>query len=114
MTSRRAFFAQLASVAAAPAVLDPERLLWVPGRKLISIPRPRPIFRYYARELLQSGFAITRGVQPRELIFSSADPRRLGEVIMHRPPAIIDPFEVPLHIVRTAIPYLIFGRGVEA
>ena len=28
----------------AGATLDPERLLWAPGRKLISIPRPRPPF----------------------------------------------------------------------
>jgi hypothetical protein len=31
------------SAAAATAAVDPERLLWVPGRKLISIPRPRVI-----------------------------------------------------------------------
>lgn len=34
--NRRAFFATLAAGLA--AVADPERLLWVPGRKLISIP----------------------------------------------------------------------------
>lgn len=40
MTSRRSFLNWgLASVAAA-LVLDPERALWVPGRKLISIPKP--------------------------------------------------------------------------
>ena len=33
---RRAFLAAIAVAAA-----DPERLLWVPGRKLISIPAPR-------------------------------------------------------------------------
>jgi hypothetical protein len=37
MTSRRAFFAQLAGAAA--IALDPERALWVPGAKMISIPR---------------------------------------------------------------------------
>jgi hypothetical protein len=36
--NRRAFFSSLAAIAAG-AVLDPERLLWRPGRKLISIPR---------------------------------------------------------------------------
>ncbi|MES2136627.1 MAG: hypothetical protein V4502_06155 [Pseudomonadota bacterium] len=35
--NRRGF---LASIAAA-LVLDPERALWVPGRKLISVPAPR-------------------------------------------------------------------------
>jgi hypothetical protein len=33
---RRGFLAALGG-----AALDPERLLWIPGRKLISIPRPR-------------------------------------------------------------------------
>lgn len=37
--TRRGFFA-LAAVAAA---VDPERLLWIPGRKLISIPAPRRV-----------------------------------------------------------------------
>ena len=34
--NRRGFLAALMGA----AVLDPERLLWVPGRKLISIPKP--------------------------------------------------------------------------
>ena len=37
--NRRAFFVSLAALASTGA-LDPERLLWVPGRKLISIPKP--------------------------------------------------------------------------
>ena len=37
--NRRAFFSLLAGVAAT-AALDPEKLLWVPGKKLISIPNP--------------------------------------------------------------------------
>jgi len=39
--NRRGFLG-LVSAIAAGAMLDPERLLWVPGRKLISIPRPIP------------------------------------------------------------------------
>lgn len=39
--NRRAFLAALAGGVAAGASLDPERLLWVPGRKLISIPKPQ-------------------------------------------------------------------------
>jgi hypothetical protein len=35
--TRRALLALMAG-----AVIDPERLLWQPGRKLISIPRPTP------------------------------------------------------------------------
>jgi hypothetical protein len=37
--NRRGFFGALAAIAAT-ATLDPERLLWVPGKKLISIPPP--------------------------------------------------------------------------
>lgn len=40
MTSRRGF---LGAIAAA-LVLDPERALWVPGKKLISIPAPKKIY----------------------------------------------------------------------
>lgn len=40
--NRRAFLASLASVAGA-LTLDPEKLLWVPGRKLISIPATPPV-----------------------------------------------------------------------
>ena len=45
MNSRRGFLGFLAS-AVATATLDPERLLWVPGQKLISIPSPTvaPLF----------------------------------------------------------------------
>ena len=38
--NRRGFFSALAAVAAT-AVLDPERLLWISGARLISIPKPR-------------------------------------------------------------------------
>lgn len=40
MLNRRGFLGLLAG-AAAGATLDPERLLWVPGKKLISIPKPK-------------------------------------------------------------------------
>lgn len=39
--NRRAFFATLTAGLAAAA--DPERLLWTPGKKLISIPKPQRI-----------------------------------------------------------------------
>ena len=41
--NRRLFLGAL-GVAGAGAVLDPERLLWVPGRKLISIPKPERVW----------------------------------------------------------------------
>ena len=37
--TRRSFLAALIGA----ATLDPERLLWVPGKKLISIPKPRTV-----------------------------------------------------------------------
>jgi hypothetical protein len=37
--NRRGFLSLL-GIGAATAAVDPERLLWVPGRKLISIPKP--------------------------------------------------------------------------
>jgi hypothetical protein len=40
--NRRSFFSSLAGAAAALS-LDPDRALWVPGRKLISIPKPAPV-----------------------------------------------------------------------
>lgn len=43
--NRRAFLGLLAS-AAAGAALDPERLLWVPGRKTIFIPSARQVAVY--------------------------------------------------------------------
>ena len=39
--NRRGFLTAVAAIAAT-AVLDPERALWIPGKKLISIPRPLP------------------------------------------------------------------------
>ena len=44
--NRRTFFSLL-GIGAASAALDPERLLWVPGAKTISIPAPRTIWRPY-------------------------------------------------------------------
>jgi hypothetical protein len=43
MTSRRGFLASLA----AAFVADPERLLWVPGAKTISVPAALPLVREY-------------------------------------------------------------------
>jgi hypothetical protein len=39
--TRRGLFGMLGAAVAA-ATLDPERLLWEPGKKLISIPKPDP------------------------------------------------------------------------
>ena len=42
--NRRGFLSLLAGVAAG-AVLDPERALWVPGKKVISIPQEAVLYR---------------------------------------------------------------------
>lgn len=44
MMNRRAFLERLIGTAAAVAVVDPERLLWTPGARLISIPAPRTVY----------------------------------------------------------------------
>lgn len=51
--NRRAFFAALLGGAAAAA--DPERLLWVPGRKLISIPRKHIASLFIPQQLFWLG-----------------------------------------------------------
>ena len=43
--NRRGLFAVLAGAVA--AAVDPERLLWIPGRKLISIPKPATVFYFH-------------------------------------------------------------------
>jgi hypothetical protein len=52
--NRRGFLGLLAGVAAT-AVLDPDRLLWVPGAKTISIPAPR-VFTISAADLTIPGW----------------------------------------------------------
>lgn len=60
MTSRRGFLATL-FVGAAAATVDPEKLLWVPGRKLISIPKPTParLGRLTAGDIVQEAFRVS-------------------------------------------------------
>ena len=43
--NRRGFLSVLAAGLA--AAVDPERAIWVPGRKLISIPKPQPLVQIY-------------------------------------------------------------------
>jgi len=45
---RRSFLAAIAAAFVAP---DPERLLWQPGKKLISIPAPKPIVVHQIRKV---------------------------------------------------------------
>lgn len=46
-TSRRGFLGALAGGLAATFALDLEKALWVPGKKLVSIPKPRPRNAHY-------------------------------------------------------------------
>lgn len=55
--NRRSFIAQMIA-AGLVATIDPERLLWEPGRKLISIPKPPPLVFHvsYALKLEDQGW----------------------------------------------------------
>jgi hypothetical protein len=61
---RRTFLASLI----ATAVLDPERLLWVPGRKTISIPSPREWLWINLRETQATGLFSNGGRFPGDVV----------------------------------------------
>jgi hypothetical protein len=121
--TRRGLFGILASAAAA-AVLDPERALWLPGRKLISIPAP-PAFkrgdriripvRYYPEysralerferdrlELISRQLWPIAGELEQRTIVDPAEAARLGVRVGHtlatrKPPRFV-PFDDPARI----------------
>jgi hypothetical protein len=66
--NRRGFFQMLAGVAAAGAV-DPERLLWTPGKKLISIPAPAIRRVLWARLIVAFDPSLGRVVQSFDAIY---------------------------------------------
>src|SRR5262249_45521890 len=78
--NRRAFLAALAG-----ATLDPERLLWVPGKKLISIPPARVKFN------VEFPFAFRVG----DIIQFAVDGSQLWRV------TVVDYGHGTLHIART-------------
>lgn len=61
---RRTFLASLI----ATAVLDPERLLWVPGQKTISIPAPREWIWINLRETRDGGLFSNGGRYPNDYL----------------------------------------------
>lgn len=67
MLSRRGFFGLLAGAAA--IALDPERALWTPGARLISIPAPGRltvrVMRYYGAEGLFVRVHVAMGVDSK-------------------------------------------------
>lgn len=85
MNNRRGFLKFLGG-AAATATLDPERLLWVPGQRVISIPAPRVITmeEFHARyidpyfEALVKAFNFEGNYDPRgmDLVLGFGGPYR--------------------------------------
>lgn len=72
--NRRGFIGALAAAAFA---LDPDRALWVPGAKLISIPAPRLPFR------LEVGDIVTFAPWPERYIVTAAA-RSMNEIAAAR------------------------------
>lgn len=78
--TRRGFLAAFA----AAAVLDPEKLLWRPGEKLISIPAPRPELSVLTtRPFLEVGDIVTFGLYPERYIVTEAA-RSMNEIDLAR------------------------------
>ena len=72
--NRRGFLGLLS----AALTLDPERLLWRPGAKLISIPQPRPIMEWVNIEVnVDVGYAQLRDTFPWIISSASAVTVRL-------------------------------------
>lgn len=78
MTSRRTFFASLA----AALVLDPERALWVPGKKMISVPKP---------PFLAVGDIVAFGAWPGERYIVTAEARSIESIGDARFARALDP-----------------------
>jgi hypothetical protein len=76
MTTRRSFFRAFAGAVATAAAVDPERLLWTPGKKLISIPNRR-LQRFLVTEDLiwlgETGMFTVEPAFPPQSCFSMAD-----------------------------------------
>ena len=68
MTNRRSFLAGLAVA----FVADPERLLWVPGKKLISIPKPSGM-QVISITIQVNGAWSTKGFGDGEFIIRKGD-----------------------------------------
>ena len=65
--NRRGFLAALV----AGLTLDPERLLWVPGRKLISVPAPEVVIEPSVAEIVAAQLDVIR---PKLMEMFLADP----------------------------------------
>ncbi len=113
MIGRRGFLGIIAA-AITGATVDPERLLWVPGKKLISIPKPVVVSRT-ALDIINTALRMS-GVAPNRIL-SKADTefslaalnRMLDSWNCEDMPAILGP---PGSFINTAIAYnLAAGLG---
>jgi hypothetical protein len=69
--TRRGFLGAVLSTVCAAAAIDPERLVWLPGKRLISIPKPRPRSRHLigVDMWLPKGFYLERNVYERYVAY---------------------------------------------
>ncbi len=85
MLNRRGFFSTLAAVAAT-AALDPERLLWLPGKKLISIPAAITVSGEWTPPMrFEVGDVITIGKHPQTYIVTDTGPSLTDVRFRHGP-----------------------------
>jgi hypothetical protein len=98
--NRRRFFGSLAAIAAA-AALDPERALWIPNKKLISIPAPRimtdrvEVYDNRTYKLVERWWKERGGVY-RQISGQEPEITPFAEVPFVKMP----PFELPLRLHR--------------
>lgn len=84
--NRRLFLGSLI----AGATLDPERLLWIPGKKLISIPAPAPVSIFAFEEEFRRAVAFYNGDQWEPDVAEAR--RRMGRpaFVFNRMPMVVD------------------------
>lgn len=95
--NRRSFLSALATIAGV-AVADPEKLLWTPGKKLISIPQPLLVYRGRATEIIQEAFRLNGIVLPyqaRGFKHALDTARTFGPIGPWGPPALRLPRTFP-------------------
>lgn len=81
VNTRRGFLGMLGAVIAG-ATLDPEFALWVPGKKLISIPKPYiQVFPPNAYEIITRSLVLIGEIHPNGAI--SADDYNLGVHVLN-------------------------------
>jgi hypothetical protein len=87
--NRRSFLAILA----AGLALDPERMLWLPGKKLISIPKPRLAYDVRTQKFLTTDIVIEAALKHCVMVYDATTcaayrKHRIGDSIQIRPPVL--------------------------